>query len=483
MEKIKEWKLPEAFAERMERLLEKEAEAFFKSYEKERAYGLRYNPLKTGGREGFFRLWEQSGLSPAGLRPVPWFREGFFYEESLRPGKHPLHEAGAYYIQEPSAMSAGEAFDARPGERILDLCAAPGGKTTHAAGRMMGEGLLVSNEIHPARAKILSQNVERMGIGNAVVTNMAPAELVPFFPEFFDGVLVDAPCSGEGMFRKAEEAGTEWSPEQVLVCARRQEEILDCAAKMTRPGGRILYSTCTFAPEENEQTAARFLKGHPEFSLEELSHADLFAKGRPEWADGNPELLKTVRIWPHRTEGEGHFLALFRKHGPAGETRDGSRNSRGRNGGKEALEAFQAFLQENKIAGERVFRGRLPLLLGDRLYLVPQELLEQVPGLSGLKVLRPGLAAGILKKGRIEPEHGLGMFLQSGEAAWRAELGAGETAWKYLRGEALKKEEIISGALPEKGWVLVTAAGCSLGFAKAAGGVLKNHYPKGLRKP
>ena len=225
------------------------------------------------------------------------------------------------------------------------------------------------------------------------------------------------------------------------------------------------------------------MKRHPEFSLEELSHADLFAKGRPEWADGNPELFKTVRIWPHRTEGEGHFLALFRKHGPAGETRDGGRNSRGRNGGKEALEAFQAFLKENKIAGERVFRGKLPLLLGDRLYLVPQELLEQVPGLSGLKVLRPGLAAGILKKGRIEPEHGLGMFLQSGEAAWRAELGAGETAWKYLRGEALKKEEIVSGVLPEKGWVLVTAAGCSLGFAKAAGGVLKNHYPKGLRKP
>ena len=258
MEKRMDWKLPEAFTERMERLLGKEAEAFFKSYEKERAYGLRYNPLKTGGREGFFRLWEQAGLSPAGLRPVPWCREGFFYEESLRPGKHPLHEAGAYYIQEPSAMSAGEAFDARPGERILDLCAAPGGKTTHAAGRMMGDGLLVSNEIHPARAKILSQNVERMGIGNAAVTNMAPAELVPFFPEFFDGVLVDAPCSGEGMFRKEEEAGTEWSPEQVLVCARRQEEILDCAAKMTRPGGRILYSTCTFAPELFETASGIF---------------------------------------------------------------------------------------------------------------------------------------------------------------------------------------------------------------------------------
>ena len=348
MEKIKDWKLPEAFAERMERLLEKEAEAFFKSYEKERAYGLRYNPLKTGGREGFFRLWEQAGLSPAGLRPVPWCREGFFYEESLRPGKHPLHEAGAYYIQEPSAMSAGEAFDARPGERILDLCAAPGGKTTHTAGRMMGEGLLVSNETHPARAKILSQNVERMGIGNAVVTNMAPAELVPFFPEFFDGVLVDAPCSGEGMFRKEEEAGTEWSPEQVLVCAKRQEEILDCAAKMTRPGGRILYSTCTFAPEENEQTAARFLKRHPEFSLEELSHADLFAKGRPEWADGNPELLKTVRIWPHRTEGEGISSPCSESMGRREKPGTGAETAEEETAGKRRWKRFKRFCRKTK---------------------------------------------------------------------------------------------------------------------------------------
>ena len=279
MEKRMDWKLPEAFAERMERLLGQEAEAFFKSYEKERAYGLRYNPLKTGGREGFFCLWEQAGLSPAGLRPVPWCREGFFYEESLRPGKHPLHEAGALsYSRAQRHVGRRSTLTRRPGERILDLCAAPGGKTTHAAGRMMGEGLLVSNEIHPARAKILSQNVERMGIGNAVVTNMAPAELVPFFPEFFDGVLVDAPCSGEGMFRKEEEAGTEWSPEQVLVCAKRQEEILDCAAKMTRPGGRILYSTCTFAPEENEQTAARFLRSIRNFLLRNFPTQTFFPK-------------------------------------------------------------------------------------------------------------------------------------------------------------------------------------------------------------
>ena len=230
MKKMENISLPEAFVEKMSRLLGDGAGSFFESYERERSFGLRVNPLKAGERLPEFL---------SGLERIPWSREGFYYPEELRPGKHPLHEAGAYYIQEPSAQACAEALDPRPGERILDLCAAPGGKSTHLAGKMEQKGLLVCNEIHPARAKILSQNIERMGIGNAVVTNMEPAGLVPGFREFFDGIAVDAPCSGEGMFRKDENARLEWSPAQVAVCAARQDHpgLCGChgAARRTDP--------------------------------------------------------------------------------------------------------------------------------------------------------------------------------------------------------------------------------------------------------
>ena len=225
MEKEKKIKLPEAFVKKMEKLLGSDAEPFFESYDAERKFGLRVNPLKQ--KNG----WTAEAGTPleeylGGLAKVPWAKEGFYYEADMRPGRHPFHEAGAYYIQEPSAMSTAEALAPKPGERILDLCAAPGGKSTHLAGKMGGQGLLVCNEIHPARAKILSQNIERLGIGNAVVTNMDPFQLAPAFPEFFDGIVVDAPCSGEGMFRKDENARNEWSPDHVKQCAGLQDGIL-----------------------------------------------------------------------------------------------------------------------------------------------------------------------------------------------------------------------------------------------------------------
>ena len=218
-------------------------------------------------------------------------KEGWERFETAPVGKSSLHEAGLYYIQEPSAMAVGALAGVQPGERVLDLCAAPGGKSTHLAAQMAGEGLLVSNEIHPARAKILSQNIERMGIRNAVVMNETPERLADVFPGFFDRVIVDAPCSGEGMFRKEEQAIPNWSPENVALCARRQDGILDCAAQMTAAGGTIVYSTCTFAPEEDEGTVVRFLVSHPEFEavdLPELLGAETmekwgFAAGRPDW--------------------------------------------------------------------------------------------------------------------------------------------------------------------------------------------------------
>ena len=301
--------LPAAFTERMKQMLGREYDAFIASYDKERSQGLRVNGLKTDPAEF-------AKTAPFSLNPVAWAAEGFAYGAEDRPGRHPYHDAGVYYIQEPSAMIAASLLNPQPGEMILDLCAAPGGKSTQAAARLGGEGLLVSNEIHPARAKILSQNIERMGIRNAVVTNEDSGRLTKYFLAFFDGIIVDAPCSGEGMFRKDETAVTEWSPENVRRCAGRQQEILENAAMMLKPGGRLVYSTCTFAPEEDEQAIGRFLEAHPEFALEETPDYPGLSHGVPAWGAGVTDgIEKTVRIWPHRTEGEGHYAALLRKTG------------------------------------------------------------------------------------------------------------------------------------------------------------------------
>ncbi|CAM5193217.1 NOL1/NOP2/sun family putative RNA methylase OS=Ureibacillus acetophenoni OX=614649 GN=SAMN05877842_10619 PE=3 SV=1 [Ureibacillus acetophenoni] len=234
--------LPEPFLLKMKNLLQDEFEAIIQSYDDEKSHALRVNTLKIDIDEFLHK-------NPFTLERIPWVETGFFYTHNDRPGKHPYHESGLYYIQEPSAMAVGEFVDPKPGERVLDLCAAPGGKTTHLASKMKGEGFLLSNEIHPARAKILSQNVERMGIKNTVVTNETPERLAERFPSFFDRILVDAPCSGEGMFRKDEEAREHWSLENVEICASRQIDILKSAATMLKPGGRLVYSTCTFSPE------------------------------------------------------------------------------------------------------------------------------------------------------------------------------------------------------------------------------------------
>lgn len=487
MEKMMEMGLPEAFVEKIRKLLGNEAEIFLGSYDHVRSFGLRVNPLKCGDSlPDYVR----------GLNKIPWAREGFYYDETMRPGKHPYHEAGVYYIQEPSAMSVAEALNPKPGERILDLCAAPGGKSTHLAGKMAQQGLLVCNEIHPSRAKILAQNVERMGIANAVVTNMEPAGLVGAFTEFFDGIVVDAPCSGEGMFRKDEGARNEWSPDHVTLCANRQDGILDCAADMLRYGGRIAYSTCTFSPEENEQAVERFLKRHPEFHVERPVCAEHFAAGHPEWCQDQEFSIKaniqdTVRIWPHKVDGEGHFLALFvkgerseREHTNDEQTGSGDRQAKsGKKGGKQPgkmqqpdLNDFYAFCEEMIADKDVLTKDRRFLTFGDNLYLVPKEM----PEMAGLKVLRPGLHVGTLKKGRLEPSHALALFLSAQDVKKSMEIGSGDQAERYLKGETLTIPE-ESGNL--KGWVLVTCDGYSIGFGKADRGVLKNHYPKGLRKP
>ena len=439
--------LPEAFLSRMEQQLQAEFPAFLSSYDRPRNAGLRFNPLKA----------ETPPSVPFSLTPIPWEPNGFYYPPDQRPGLHPWHDAGLYYLQEPSAMAPVTLLAPRPEERVLDLCAAPGGKSTQIAAAMGNRGLLVCNEIHPKRAAVLSQNIERMGISCALVLNEHPARLAERFAGYFDRILVDAPCSGEGMFRKETAAVTDWSLQTVQMCADRQTEILRSAAAMLRPGGRLVYSTCTFAPEEDEGTVSRFLSAHPDFALEAV-RSSLFSPGRPDWVPGClPELSGAVRLWPHKLAGEGHFAAVLRR--TAGEEHCPAEQS---------APAFPAelsgFLQENGIC---LPEGTL-VQFGQTLYLAPPAL----PCLSALKVVRPGLELGRLQKGRFEPAHALALWLH--QAAQTADFPPeSREISAYLRGQTLP------GA--QRGWTLITAGGLSLGWAKGSGGILKNHYPKGLR--
>ena len=428
--------LPQDFLDRMKIQLGEEYPAFLESLERPRAVALRFNPLKG----------KKPDL-PFIKAPVPWEPDGFYYDPDARPGLHPFHEAGVYYLQEASAMSPVALLDPQPGEKICDLCAAPGGKTTQIAGRMAGEGFLLCNEINPKRAKILSRNIERMGVANALVTNEHPRNLAQKFPGYFDRVLVDAPCSGEGMFRKEEAAVTDWSLETVAMCAVRQQEILQSAAKLLKPGGRLVYSTCTFAPQENEQVIEKFLQEHPEFAPDPVS-APWFTAGHNA----------TFRMWPHKLLGEGHFAAVLCK--TAGEKTDTASEP-----GQRLPKQWTEFAKNLEIS---LPEGKA-VLFGNSLYWAP----ETLPSLRGIKVLRPGLELGEVKKDRFEPAHALALWLKDVDN--REDFAADSPQIKaYMHGEVI----------PSKcsGWCVVTVDGYSLGWGKGDGNVLKNHYPKGLRR-
>lgn len=479
VEKIKEAEkredLPKAFVERMKEMLGAEYPDFLESYQKEAVRGLRVNLLK-GTKEAFLKQ------NPFTLTPVRWEQTGFSYPSQEHPGKHPYHEAGVYYIQEPSAMAAAKLTDPKPGERILDLCAAPGGKATHLASMMEGKGLLITNEVHPARAKVLSQNIERMGIRNAVVTNEEPERLETYFPEFFDRIVVDAPCSGEGMFRKDDTARLEWSLQNVSLCAVRQEKILDCAAKMLRSGGRLVYSTCTFSPEENEGSMVRFLERHPEFTIDSEIDAEKyrrlgFLQGCPKWAGCTEEKVKqTFRLFPHKIEGEGHYIAVLCKVGKKEENLESSNRHR-------IMREIQKRKEKGQIADWEVFQAEMGFSLGkgvysyfgNELYLMPEEMIS----IKGLKVLRVGLHLGTLKKNRFEPSHALALALSPLDIAADRVVSFRKDRkeiFSYLKGE-----EIVLEEERENGWNLVCVDGYSIGWGKVSQGKMKNHYPKGLR--
>lgn len=430
--------LPQAYLARMKELLGEGYDAFLKSYGEPPAKGLRFN-LKKARPETIERLKEAWNL-----KPVPWCPSGYYYEEGgdrgVRPGKSPYHDAGVFYIQEPSAMLPAEEAGIRAGEKVLDLCAAPGGKSTQAACRA---GLLVSNEYIRKRAQILSSNIERMGLSNVIVTNTSPAALSEVFPGYFDCILVDAPCSGEGMMRRDETAVSEWSEENIALCISRQREILDAACKMLAPGGRLVYSTCTFEPGENERQAEAFCSRFPEMKL-----------------------CRDTHIFPHLQRGEGHYCALFEKDGgaPAAERTVETADS-----AREPSPAETETLLSG--AAERLRRARIPVLR------CGVEKGEWVTGKhKGEKRYEPSHAEALAMRAEALSEQSLNLHTEA-------------LALSYLHGESLNL-----GALPETAFTLTLKPGAEnpylpvcydgypLGFGKYVKGTVKNHYPKGLRR-
>jgi NOL1/NOP2/sun family putative RNA methylase len=444
-------KLPVEFIDKMKNIVpQQEWDKFIAAYDEPIWAGLRVNTLKIAVEALCRRI-------SFDLEPVPWEPTGFYYDRKERPAKHPYYHAGLYYIQEPSAMTPAAVLAPKTGERVLDLCAAPGGKTTQLAAAMQGQGVIVANDLGSDRVKVLIKNIELMGIPNAIVTNETPERLARCFPEYFDRVLVDAPCSGEGMFRKDAGVLSAWTPQSNLLFARTQQQIIASAAEMLRPGGRLVYSTCTFSPAENEELILRFLEEHTDFTLIDIPKIAGMAPGIVTMGQSMPDV---ARLWPHRIKGEGHFVALLEKSmaGPVGQLAGTQQN-------KLSLDTFYDFTR--RYLQDVDFTGTF-VAYGEHLYLQPRD----VPLLQGLKAVRPGLYLGQLKKNRFEPSHALALTLRAGQVKNRVDYpAAAPEVIRYLKAETVLDEG------GEKGWVLFCVDGYPLGWAKRTAEGLKNYYP------
>lgn len=436
--------LPLEYTEKMKALLGEEYEAYLASFEEKRYYGLRANTLKISAE-----ALQEKGVFT--LTNVPWCPSGFYYEGEERPAKHPYYHAGLYYLQEPSAMSPAATLPIAEGDIVLDLCAAPGGKTTQLAARLKGTGLLVANDISAGRAKTLLKNVELAGIRNAIVMSETPEKMAKRLPAFFDKILVDAPCSGEGMFRKEPDMVKSWDAEMLEFCRTEQAKILEECAAMLKAGGMLLYSTCTFSPEENEKSIGDFLENHPEFHLLPIAKENGFAAGLPPYEG-------CARLYPHHLKGEGHFLALLQKQ----EIEDAKAVSLEEGKWTKQMDAFADFAKE--VLTE-LPKG-IYKIYGDGLYLLP----EGTPKLDKLRVLRTGWLLGTLKKDRFEPSQAFAMGLKKEEVKQAEDFPlADERVIRYLKGETVEAEG-------KDGWTLVCVDGFPLGWAKRQKGRLKNKY-------
>lgn len=445
-------KLPIDFKNKYRELMgEVESEKFFDSFDNEITHGFRINPLK------------EKVIDEDLSKPIKYTEFGYYGKIN---GKSVNHQSGAIYSQEPSAMLVGEVAKPQLNEKVLDLCAAPGGKSTHLISYMHNTGLLVSNEIDYKRSKVLTENVERFGATNTVVTNSDPKTLAKKLPNFFDRILVDAPCSGEGMFRKNPDAMDYWNLDYPVECAKRQREILIEANKMLKPGGELIYSTCTFAPEEDEQIIA-WLVDNFDYSIDVINKTDNMNDGRPEWANNNPDLQNCVRLFPHNFNGEGHFIAKLTKS-----------NSEIKSKKLKPFKLTQLSKEQTELLNEFInltFKTSPKftnlVCFGDELFALPNE----VPDLSKIKISRLGLHLGTFKKKRFEPSYALSLAVKPDQIS--KILPISEEEWqKYVHGETLSVDPSL-----EKGWYLLTCQGQGIGFSKVVNSVAKNFFPKGLR--
>ena len=452
---------PVTFTEKMKAILQDEYEDFLKGYERTRHYGLRVNRTKLSA-EKFERM------SLYDLKKVPWIDNAFEYDESVSPAKHPYYFAGLYYLQEPSAMTPANLLPIEPGDRVLDLCAAPGGKATELGAKLNHTGLLVANDISNSRAKALLKNIELFGIPNVLVTSEPPEKLAGKFPGFFDKILIDAPCSGEGMFRKNPGMMKDWETYGPKHYSELQRSIVLHAIRMLKPGGMLLYSTCTFSPEENEGTVKFMLELDPDLEVVEIPNRyEGFAPGRPELIEGGTDDLKNcVRIWPHKMNGEGHFIALLHKKGETVSQTEKHKKEK----------PLPALLQEFMKDCSYPIDGNDIEIQEDRVYLMP----EGIKGIKGLRFLRSGLLLGTLTKDRFEPSQAFAMVLKKDQYKAVIDLPAMDhRVIRYLKGETIEVDDLPLKR--QKGWQLVCVDGFPLGWGKLVNGSLRNKYLPGWR--
>lgn len=456
--------LPFDFTERMKNMLGDDYEEFFLAMQNPPESGVRINEKKSGADKAVLGKWND-------LKNIAWCKNGYYADKSVINGKHPYHHAGLYYFQEPSAMAVGEAVCINENDKILDLCAAPGGKSTHIGAKLGKDGILVSNEVIPKRAAILAENIERFGI-NAVVLSEFPEKLEKRFEGFFDKIIVDAPCSGEGMFRKEPQAVTDWSTEHTLSCAVRQKAILKSASLMLAEDGYIIYSTCTFAPCENEGVIEEFLKDNPDFELCPIPTLQMLSDGDAKYINSDMDLSYTKRIFPHKNSGEGHFIAVlhYKGKGKVYKTPPVKIKSDTENAAKLYREFEKKFLN-CKLDGD--FE-----LFGENLYLRDR----RIGSLDRIKAVRAGLNLGqcIVSergKGRFEPSYALALYLQKDDIKNTVSYSEDSEEIKaYLSGAEIESSDI------KDGWCAVCVDGFNLGWGKAVGGIIKNKYPKKLRE-